>query len=127
MRKNGQRAAGRKAAAQRKSGPRAIIRHIKQNVERPVPPAPKDMLEARKSISDFVRGSAMGIIDALIQKAEDGEVGPAKYLFEMVGLYPATEETSSKPEDSLAYTLLQRMGLPTELDVPAEAQGPNKQ
>jgi hypothetical protein len=29
-------------------------------------------------------------------------------------LYPASAETSSKPEESLAYTLLQRMGLPPE-------------
>ena len=29
-------------------------------------------------------------------------------------MYPATEETTAKPEDSMAYTLLSRMGLPTE-------------
>jgi hypothetical protein len=119
MKKNGRSRTGRRAVAHGKSGARVVIREIVRKIERPVP---KDMVEARKSISDVVRGSAMDIIVALIQKAEDGELAPAKYLFEMVGLYPPTEETSSKPEDSLAYTLLQRMGLPPELDSPGETQ-----
>jgi hypothetical protein len=97
---------------------RLVVREIAQKIERPVMPPPKDLVEARKSISDVVRGAALGIVGALIEKAEDGEVGPAKYLLEMVGLYPATEETASNPEDSLAYTLLQRMGLP-----PLEEEG----
>jgi hypothetical protein len=91
---------------------RLDVREVVQKIERPVIPPPKDLIEARKSISDVVRGAALGIVGALIEKAEGGEVAPAKYLFEMVGLYPVTEETAPKPEDSLAYTLLQRMGLP---------------
>lgn len=31
-----------------------------------------------------------------------------------VGLYPPTAEAWAKPENSLAYTLLKRMGLPTD-------------
>jgi hypothetical protein len=51
----------------------------------------------------------------VIEVAKTGQLASAKYLFEAVGLYPATEETRAKaPEDSLAYTLLRRMGLPTE-------------
>jgi hypothetical protein len=73
-----------------------------------------DFIEARKEISRQVREASIGIVDRLIELAEEGELAPAKYLFEMVGLYPATEETKSKPENSLAYTLLKRMGLPTE-------------
>lgn len=119
MKRNTQRGSVKRVTSAQ-SRPRVVVRKIVQTIERPVPPMPTDMVEARKNTSDVVRCSAMDIIDALIQKAKDGEVGPAKYLFEMVGLYPATEETSSKPEDSLAYTLLQRMGLPTELDGPGQ-------
>ena len=119
MKRNTQRGSVKRVTSAQ-SRPRVVVRKIVQTIECPAPPMPKDMVEARKNTSDVVRCSAMEIIDALIQKAKDGEVGPAKYLFEMVGLYPATEETSSKPEDSLAYTLLQRMGLPTELDGPGQ-------
>jgi hypothetical protein len=122
MRKSKRTRAVRKASTRGKLGPQVLIRENVPNIAHPVAPPPKDMVEGRKRIADVVRGSAMGIIAALIREAEEGEVGPAKYLFEMVGLYPATEETSSKPEDSLAYTLLQRMGLPTELDGPEETQ-----
>ena len=55
-------------------------------------------------------GRCLGLVDA----AKQGQVAPAKYLFEICGLFPAGEETAEKKEDSLAYTLLKRMGLPTE-------------
>ena len=35
-----------------------------------------------------------------------------KYLFEMIGLYPATEQEAPLGEESLARTLLQRLSLP---------------
>jgi hypothetical protein len=76
--------------------------------------APKDLGEARKEIARTVCEASVRIVNRLIELAETGEVTPAKYLFEMVGLYPVVEETNSKPENSLAYTLLQRMGLPTD-------------
>jgi len=104
---------------------KVIVREIVQRIERPVAFAPKDMVEARKNISDEVRLSAAGIVAGLIAKAKNGEVASAKYLFEMVGLYPATAETSSKPEDSLAYTLLQRMGLEPGPDEEAHSDGTN--
>jgi hypothetical protein len=90
---------------------RSIVREISPRIAATVP---KDFAEARTNISDLVRGSAIEIVGKLIELAIDGELAPAKYLFEMVGLYPASAETSSKPEESLAYTLLQRMGLPPE-------------
>ena len=75
---------------------------------------PVNFTEARNNIARLVRMSVNEIAGRFIELAKDGEVAPAKYLFEMVGLYPATEEAASKPENSLAYTLLKRMGLPTE-------------
>jgi hypothetical protein len=76
--------------------------------------APVDFLEARKNIATLVRMSVNEIVVQFIERAKNGEVGPAKYLFEVCGLYPATAETSAKPESSLAYTLLKRLGLPTD-------------
>ena len=75
---------------------------------------PVDFAEARKNIATLVRMSVNEIVVQFIELAKDGEVGPAKYLFEVCGLYPATAETSAKPENSLAYSLLKRLGLPTD-------------
>ncbi len=75
---------------------------------------PKDFEEVRKNVATLVRISANDIATAFVEAAKKGQVAPAKYLFEAVGLYPPTAETLSKPENSLAYTLLKRMGLPTE-------------
>lgn len=77
---------------------------------------PADFIEARKNIAKLVRISVNEICAQFIQLAKEGEVAPAKYLFEVVGLYPVREEASSKPENSLAYTLLKQLGLPTELE-----------
>jgi len=51
----------------------------------------------------------------VVKVAMTGQLASAKYLFEVVGLYPATEQTAAGPgENSLADTLLARMGLPLE-------------
>jgi hypothetical protein len=77
-------------------------------------PVPADFAQVRKNIATLVRGSAEEIATAFIAGAKAGQLAPAKYLFEAVGLYPATEETLEKAEDPLAYTLLKRMGLANE-------------
>jgi hypothetical protein len=75
---------------------------------------PVDIARVRENIANLVGGSAELIAARVIKVAKRGQLAPAKYLFEVVGVYPATEETTAKPEDSMAYTLLSRMGLPTE-------------
>lgn len=75
---------------------------------------PTDLVQARKDISVLVTSSAKDIAQGVIRVAKEGQLAPAKYLFEAVGLYPATEESSAEPDHSLAHTLLKRMGLPTE-------------
>ncbi|MGA8222788.1 MAG: hypothetical protein WB780_14140, partial [Candidatus Acidiferrales bacterium] len=76
---------------------------------------PVDFVQVRKTIATMVGGAAQAITKKAIEGAKNGQLGPAKYLFEAVGLYPPTEETAqTRPEDSLAYTLLKRMGLPTD-------------
>lgn len=77
---------------------------------------PVDMARVRKDISNMMGNSATEIAAGMIKAALAGELAPAKYLFEMAGLYPATEETeaTNPQEDSLAHILLKRMGLPIE-------------
>ena len=75
---------------------------------------PGNFGEAREMMATLVRLSASKIVQALIKAAISGQLAPAKYLFEVVGIYPSTPETLSKPEDSPAYTLLKRMMLSTD-------------
>lgn len=77
---------------------------------------PVDIARVRKDISNMVGNSATELVVGMINAAAAGELAPAKYLFEMAGLYPATEETeaTNPQEDSLAHILLKRMGLPIE-------------
>ena len=85
------------------------------NKSTPKSKKPVDMVKVRENINDLVTDSAEDIATEVIKVAKTGQLASAKYLFEVVGLYPATEETKAKPqEDSLALTLLRRMGLPTE-------------
>lgn len=89
---------------------------VEKDLEDKAPNAkvPADFVEVRQNIAVLVRESAGEIATKVIEMAKGGQLAPAKYLFEAVGLYPPTEETESKPEDSLAYTLLMRLGLPTD-------------
>jgi hypothetical protein len=76
---------------------------------------PVDLVQVRENINNLVRASAEEIATGVINVAKAGQLMSAKYLFEAVGLYPATEQTTARPiEHSLAHTLLTRMGLPLD-------------
>ena len=84
-----------------------------EQLKEPEAEAPKDFVEVRKNIASLVRKSAGKIAAKAIEVAMAGQLAPAKYFFEAVGLYPPTAETSG-PEESLAYELLMRAALPIE-------------
>jgi hypothetical protein len=42
---------------------------------------------------------------------EEGQYQAIKYLFEMIGLYPASAQDDSESQDSLAQVLLEQLGL----------------
>jgi hypothetical protein len=75
----------------------------------------KNIVEVRGNIDNLVKDAAELIAIEVIKVALTGQLATAKYLFEAIGLYPATEITAPTPVvGSLAHTLLKRMGLPTE-------------
>jgi hypothetical protein len=74
---------------------------------------PANIAQARRNIQALVKNSAVDITQKMIEAAKSGKVAPAKYLFELAGVHPMTEDTRPE-EDSLAYVLLKRLGLPTE-------------
>jgi hypothetical protein len=93
-----------------KPGKERVQKNQRNDAKKPV-----NMVQARENVSDLVRKAAAKIAKGMIAGALDGQLASAKYLFEAVGLYPPTEQTQERPdEDSLAHTLLRRMGLPLE-------------
>jgi len=75
---------------------------------------PADMVLVRENIRNMVWNSAETIIVGLIAAARKGELAAARYLFEAAGLHPAAEGNNPPEENSLAYSLLKQLGLPTE-------------
>ena len=70
--------------------------------------------EVRKDISKIVQSGARRIAKAVMEQAGSGQLAPAKYLFEVAGIYPTlTDGTfATEDEDCLAKTLLNRLNLP---------------
>jgi hypothetical protein len=78
---------------------------------------PLDLQALRAMIANTVGGQALGITSALVEEAKKGELAQAKFLFEMIGLYPASAEPADEEEEGaqegneLAKVLLQRLAL----------------
>jgi hypothetical protein len=71
-----------------------------------------DLVEVRKKISEVVGPLAPQIIQAIVDEAMKGQLAHAKYALESCGIFPPAESDPMHPEeDSLAMTLLKRMGL----------------
>jgi len=70
--------------------------------------------ELRKEITTLVKSSAVGMVTETIKQVNEGHYAAMKYLFEMIGLFPAPPQEETAPEDSLARMLLLQLGLPDE-------------
>jgi hypothetical protein len=67
-----------------------------------------------KDISALVEAKADKLAEAVIGEGMKGQLSPVKYLFEMAHIFPppTDESLTSKDEDSLAETLLDRLNIP---------------
>jgi hypothetical protein len=74
-----------------------------------------DIAGIRHAITRMVAHQAGEMVKAAIDDAKKGHSPAIKYLFEMIGLYPATAETeqAEKREMSLAELFCRELGLPT--------------
>lgn len=83
----------------------------------PAPPNPRAVTfeVLRPEIHAEVTSNAVEMVRAMIQHAKDGQYQAMKYLFEMVGLYPANTDEESPREESLTGMLLKRLEIPNEL------------
>lgn len=75
---------------------------------------PVDLAVIREQIMSLVCHQALGMVEATIREAEKGHFTATKYLLEMIGLYPATDQEEAPGENALAKTLLRRLGLPED-------------
>jgi hypothetical protein len=72
-----------------------------------------DLSALRGQITDQVARNAVAMVQQAIDAVnEEGQYQAIKYLFEMIGLYPASATENSPVEDSLVKTLLRHLGLP---------------
>ena len=67
-----------------------------------------------KDISALVEAKAKELTVAVIGEGKKGQLSPVKFLFEMAHIFPqpTDESQTSKDEDSLAETLLDRLNIP---------------
>jgi hypothetical protein len=82
----------------------------------------KGAAELREQIETLVKQRAMRLVESAIDEADKGHFAAMKYLFEMIGLYPGPGDGNSNDEEqpqgteSLAKTLLRRLGCPESED-----------
>jgi hypothetical protein len=73
---------------------------------------PADLGSLRQKISNVVAGDALEMVNDVMAEVHKGQHTPMKYLFELIGLYPASAEDEGPMDDSLVQTLLRRLGFP---------------
>jgi hypothetical protein len=90
------------------------------------PGASPELGKLRGKITDLVARNAIAMVQCAIDGVmEEGQYQAIKYLFEMVGIYPAVAGQTEEPEDTLAKVLLQHLGVavPEAEQVPGESSG----
>ena len=65
-----------------------------------------------EQITNLVGNRAIEMVETTMEEVDKGHYLAMKYLFEMIGLCPATAPEGAIQEDSLAKTLLRRLTLP---------------
>jgi len=71
-----------------------------------------DLGAIREQITNLVGNGAVDMVETTMEEVGKGRYLAMKYLFEMIGLCPATTADEAPEEDSLAKTLLRRLQLP---------------
>ena len=75
---------------------------------------PVDLADVRKQIETMVGAAAIDMVETTIAEVDKGHYAAMKFLFEMVGLYPAGAQEAAPSEDGLAEALAKRWALPDE-------------
>ena len=84
----------------------------------------RELAGLRRQITELVARNAVAMVQNTIDGVNEGGQHQAlKYLFEMIGLYPAPSDDDQSDEESLAATLLRHLGIEESKDgLPDESQ-----
>ena len=83
-----------------------------------------DIPALRQKITDLVAQNAVAMVQCAIDSVrEEGHYQAIKYLFEMIGLYPASAANEDVKQDSLAEILMKQLDL-GDSDMPGS--GPDR-
>ena len=83
-----------------------------------------DVAELRQKITKLVAENAIAMVQRAIDSVnEEGQYQAIKYLFEMVGIYPAVSSSDEQHEDTLAELLLRQLGVKTSEGEILNAEG----
>jgi hypothetical protein len=102
-----------KASKARKSGTTRVP--VSKKTLKPV-----DLGAIRERITNLVGDRAVAMVETTMDEVDKGHYLAMKYLFEMVGLCPATSAEETTQGDSLAKTLLRRLQLSEEAEAATE-------
>jgi hypothetical protein len=94
---------GRKSSKKASSAQKKVLKQV-------------DLAVVGGQITNLVGNRAVEMVQITMDEVKKGHYLAMKYLFEMIGLWPATAPEGPVPEDSLAKTLLRRLRLPEETD-----------
>lgn len=82
-----------------------------------------DLLALRGEITELIVRNAVSMVQHAIDSVhENGQHQAMKYLFEMIGLYPALGNDGEEQESSLAAVLLSRLGIEDVVSTDPKAQ-----
>jgi len=98
-----------------KSGNKKVLRKkVAKKSKRSSGKKASNPTEVRKDISRIVQTGAKKIAKAVMEQAMTGQLAPAKFLFEVAGVYPPLTDGSqpSSEEECFAQTLLRRLDIP---------------
>ena len=73
---------------------------------------PVDLGAVRQQVTNLVGNRALEVVHQILDQIGRGNYQAMKYLFEMVGLFPAATSEGTPAEDSLAQALLNDLGIP---------------
>ncbi len=72
-------------------------------------PKPVDLAKIREQIVKLVGNDAVGMVETTIEEVGKGHYLGMKYLFEVIGLYPAMATDEGPTQESVAAILLRRL------------------
>jgi hypothetical protein len=98
---------------QPKAEPAVEMKETPPEVERLLD-TPVEIAQVREQIKRLVGHQAPQMVRTMIAGVEKGNYLAMKYLFEMVGIYPATIPAEPESQDSFAKILFRNLGIEDE-------------